>query len=224
MQEHNYTKFSIGLQEDIKIISNSIAYTRFLLVAISEISKKDTGKKMIQKFPVLSMMNRAFYYQSIIEIHKLFNDDDVYSLPKLLNELINSYRRITWFNPLKLKDIRELKESLLIGTIHAHFIKVKTIRDEYLAHNKRKPENVKITLEELELLQKKAEEVSNLIGNALYGTSTGYDIQNDNSLSGIIHQLNAYDKFRNIIFDARKEQKDSINTKDLFTVLRGENI
>ncbi len=223
MKEHNYTKFSIRLQEDIKVISNSIAYTRFLLNAITEIGKKDTGKEIIKKFPVLSMMKRSFYYQSIIEIHKLFNDNDVYSLPKLLNELINSYKRITWFNPLNVIEINELKEGLCTGTIHSNFIKVKTIRDEYLAHNKRKPANVKITLDELEVLQKKAEEISNQIGNALYGTSTGYDIQDDSSLSGIIYQLNTYDKFQDIIFNARNEQKDFIDINDLYGILRGGN-
>jgi hypothetical protein len=75
----NYTKFSQVLHADIKTISNSISYIRFLLNAISEIVKTDRGKKLTPNYAVLSMMRRSFFYQAIIEIHKIFNEEDVLS-------------------------------------------------------------------------------------------------------------------------------------------------
>ncbi|MDA3907010.1 MAG: hypothetical protein PF484_13140 [Bacteroidales bacterium] len=216
-----YTKFSIGLQEDIKTISNSLTYIRFLLNAISEIAETERGRKLMVNYSILSMMKQAFFYQAIIETHKLFNKKDVLNLPKLLNEMINGHKRIVWYSPLKKKDVEELKEDLLQAEIQEAFIKVKTIRDDYLAHNNRQPEDVNITLDDMEILQKKAEELSNKLGNALYGTSTAYDLQDENSLPGLFYQIEAFQKFREMISSARKDAIPNIETSILYDVLKG---
>jgi hypothetical protein len=127
-----------------------------------------------------------------------------------------------WFNPLALEDIEDLKANLFLEDVQPAFSKVKTIRDEYLAHNNRQPEEVNFTLDDLEILQKKAEELSNIIGNALYGTSTAYDLQDDISLPSMFYQMEAFQKFRELISAARKCALPAIETKLLYDILRGK--
>jgi len=219
----DYNKFSIEKQKEIKNISNTIIYTRFLINGIKEINANyKKVKSAVKDFPAFGLMQRAFYFQVMVEMNKLFDNNESLCISKYINELVNNYRRIVWFNNLLVEELREMQ--LNIENHKEYFEKIKNIRDEHLAHSDKNRKKISVHIDELDTLQKLVEDISNKIGNALYGTSTGYDHHGNGSLNGIFNRLTAFDQLRDMIFEANKNIKDSISTDKLLDIVRFKSV
>lgn len=217
-----YNPISIDYQEYAKKVADQIAYSRFLLNTIIEIYSSANTKNKVLKFPILSMMEKAFNFQYLVTINKIFDCNDFLSFKKLLNKLINDYKQITWYEKIDKKQLYFINDQLLDKTIKNINERVKKIRDQRLSHSDENPDDVTLKLEELEVLQEKAESIINIIRNYLCGISTTFDLQSENSLSGIIHRITAYEYFNHIIFDAKENLKNEIETEELYKILRGK--
>ena len=172
-KEPNYTAFSIEQHKEVKRISNFLVYNHFLVDAIKDFAKHGKAKELAKDHSALALMNRAFYFQSVVETCKIYNADDGYSLIKFINTLINNHKRIVWYLDLSVDDLRGIIKDLGSSEYSEAYDRIKIIRDEHLAHTDRSAKYGVVKLDDLSLLQGKAEKTINKLGNALYGTSTG---------------------------------------------------
>ncbi len=223
-KEPDYSRFSIKLQEDIKSVSDAISYNRYAINILSELKDNVLSIEMQKRYLLFPILRQALYYRTIVEMHKVFNEKDTFSLPKIINKLINNYNRITWFSKPAKKELNRLKKSLTDSPIIKTVEKVKIIRDQYLAHKDRNPEKTVLALDEINFLQEFSEKLSNTIGNFLYGTSTGYVIQEKHLISGILLKLKAFDKMRELVLTSHKNSDKQIETEELLDLIRLRNI
>ncbi len=223
-KEPDYSRFSIKLQEDIKSVSDAISYNRYAINILNELKDNVLSIEMQKRYLLFPILWQALYYRTIVEMHKIFNEKDTFSLPKIINKLINNYNRITWFNKPAKKELNRLKKSLTDSPIIKTVEKVKIIRDQYLAHKDRNPEKTVLALDEINFLQEFSEKLSNTIGNFLYGTSTGYVIQEKHLISGILLKLKAFDKMRELVLTSHKNSDKQIETEELLDLIRLRNI
>lgn len=246
-EEPSYTKFSQELHKDIERISEKLIYNRFLLNSLIELNNNASESNIYKQYPVFTFIKQAFYYQAILETYKLYNPKEGYNLPKLINILTNNFKRITWYTPsfnidvevldnkqkkekerLIREQIRRLlknsEEDLFTKDTVTIFGKIKIIRNNYLGHNNKVQKKVTVTLEELLFLQEIAEKVSNKLGNALYGTSTGYFMQDNDMVTGVLLRLRVFEEIRQFVLQTEGRGEENIKTKTLLEMVRFRNI
>jgi len=235
----DYNGISLEMQKEHKIISNIIANNRFLFNALKEINKTDNGIKIAHEYAIFSMINNAFYFQFIVVISKIFNNNETYSLYKFINKLKNDFRNIQWYESIfddedlgeitytrkiSKEDLNKLNEDILEGNLQETYLKFKIIRDEYLAHSDRNPTKATLHLDELDKLQNHSEEVINKLGNVLYGTSTAFMPQDNSSLELLLKKLTAFDQIRDIVNNANTKNQELVKTDHLLDIIRFKTI
>ena len=127
---------------------------------------------------------------------KVFNQNR-----EFLDELYNKYEGI------EISDLISVKERLKNHDLLLK--KLKEYRDQYLAHNDKKKDDIKITFDEVELLFKLGEEILNLFTAKLNNSSTAYDHITNRTMADIKNILDFLDRFEPY---RRKELNDRLDS------------
>ncbi|MCT8341218.1 hypothetical protein MG296_14220 [Flavobacteriaceae bacterium TK19130] len=122
--------------------------------------------------PVIEKSNffHRVYWNSvkllIIDLYKLINPDEDYSINRALNYALSNRKRIDWRREIDLERIIELK-GIASEMTEAYLNKLKNLRNKFYAHNAKDKfkakYNTKPTLEECWLMNEKAQIIFNVL-------------------------------------------------------------
>jgi hypothetical protein len=86
------------------------------------------------KYPILGHARVSFVIVIILDLCKLYNKDEKYSLKKLLKIFINDYKKIKFAKQIDKEKILDIFNDLEDENIVATINKLRTLRDNYYAH------------------------------------------------------------------------------------------
>ena len=95
--------------------------------------------------PFIRRTRYAYWFITLLELCKLFKENETFSFQKLLNSLCNNFKNSEWNTSQKIHVIKELTNKLRSSDVQIITHKLFQIRDKYYAHSDRNPEK---TLEE----------------------------------------------------------------------------
>ena len=135
------------LNNKLKEIRDILIELENLKIDIIAISNKE--EKYFDSVSNKSTFFNRIYWNSIklfiIDIHKLVNDKEHYSLNSVLNFAISNWKHISWKHEMsyeKLVHVKSQIESLVKEDLQS----VKDLRDKYYAHNDKDKNKFKVSL------------------------------------------------------------------------------
>lgn len=168
-------------------------------------------------YPLLWRMRLAFWDMAILELYKLYKEDEGHSLIAFVNSLINSYKRINWINNIKLSELTNHRKSLEI--LGDTISKLMVYRNEVVAHSGTSKPDSPLYLEDLFLLLDNAKTIYNSINHALNDEMTIWQEQENEYDLALIRNAYKYNQLRNELFKADIQKKPTIDTKSLMSVI-----
>ena len=181
-QSFDYDALNLDLHDKHEKIYGIIATNRLVINAINDIAKTEEGKSATPKYSIFGLLVNSLYFQLIISSSILFNKNEHQSINKFIGVLSHEHKKIMWKEEISIPDLNILKENLLNGDLNEIYGRLKGIRNQHLAHRDKSPDYNTISIQDLEKLQDRAEELINDLGNSLYGKSTGFKYYHDLSL------------------------------------------
>jgi hypothetical protein len=196
-----------------------IAFADEIISKLEQFSKilTENEKALFDKYALFDLARFSFWDVAILEVCKLYNPEEKYSLHKILNIAINNYSKISWKVTFNLKELNDLQScidqqknliSRLIG-----------IRDHFIAHLDDKQYMDSLVISELRLLLDLSQIVYNKINLGLNGSEMTWDSQNDTSDMNALKNLTKFEALRNHILVNDFKGEKLISIEDLIKIL-----
>lgn len=134
----------------------------------------------------------------VLELNKLFDKREGYSLNKLLNIVVNQHREITWAKHVDLTVIGSLKEEIEGEKVQSIFENLNHIRDKAIAHldRNRMSREVLVHLDEAKYLVELGQRTLSEVHWQLNGAGLSLDVEFLGLCEITIMNLVAYHKIR----------------------------
>lgn len=135
----------------------------------------------------------------ILELSKLFEKDEKFSLLKLKNKIIDNYEKSELNNYLQKKDIEIIFNPINSEAIELILKKLKDTRDKYYAHFDRTRPNfseIQIDSSETGLLISIVEEILKTIELKFFNVSVDYNLTINELGHNIFERLDEWEKYR----------------------------
>jgi hypothetical protein len=159
----------------------------------------------------------SFWDIAILEVCKLLNPVEKYSLYKVLNIAINNYSKISWKYPIHKKELTDLLAR--IDQQKYLFDRLKRIRDNFIAHLDDRKYMDSLVISELRLLIDLSHSVYNKIKMGLTGSEMIWDSQNDTMDMMAIKNLAKFEVLRKHIQVCDLKREKFIPIEDLIYIL-----
>jgi hypothetical protein len=177
----------------------------------------DNEKVLFDKYPLFDMARFSFWDIAILEVCKLYNPQEKYSLYKILKIAINNYSKIHWKNTIPLKDLTDL-----LARLDQHkdlFERLKRIRDNFIAHLDDRKYMDSLIISELRQLIDLSQIVYNKINTGLNGSEMIWDSKNDTADMMAIKNLAKFEALRKHIQVTDFKNEKFILVGDLLNLL-----
>ena len=134
----------------------------------------------------------------ILDLSKLFDTREKYSLGRLFNKMTQNYNKSEFNNSFPEKNFLELKESINDKGVIISLNKIKTLRDTYYAHLDRTRPNIKeisVNAVEIKVLINTAEKILQTLESGIFGIATGYDLSDAELGYDIFRRVDEWEKY-----------------------------
>ena len=172
---------------------------------------------MFDKYDLLSMLRHYLWKGSILDLCKLFIEDEKYSFNCLVNTIVNNYKRVSFKSPLAIKEIVGYYEKTKDFELYIKHIK--EVRDFTLAHKDDKTIFNTPMLYELRALIELAKSIFNPIYAGLYDSTFIWLNKEDTRALGLIRNIAKYESIRTLVFRSDLSKKREIQTADLLNII-----
>ena len=173
--------------------------------------------KMFENYDLLSILRHYFWKSSILDLCKLFVEDEKYSFNCLLNILENNFKNVIFKSHLSKEEIKEFRESLKKSSNQIDHIK--EVRDINIAHKDNKNPSDPIMLSELSYLITLAKEIFSKIFGTINDSTIIWQLTDDNRALLLIKDIAKYNTIKELVFKTDLSQKREISTRDLLNII-----
>lgn len=150
----------------------------------------------VKRSDFLSRTRITFWIMSIIELSKLLEKDEHFSIPRLLNKMINDHKRSDWNSLISKEELRNMVASFDEVEFKEKSNQLKVLRDKYYAHlDKRSafnPSEVKFYYSDLEYLIKFVSGILLDIYRIVLDTQIELRPMDENGVKAVIKNLSEY--------------------------------
>jgi AbiU2 len=172
---------------------------------------------MFDKYELLNVLRHYLWESSILDLCKLFVENEKFSFNCLLNILVNNYKRISFKSPIEINEIKKFYNLL---TESAAYIKhIKEARDLDIAHKDNKNTFDPILITELKTLINLAKNIFNTIFGALNNSTFLWINTDDKRAIYLIKDIAKYDIIQNLVYRTDLSKKMEISTFDLLKII-----
>jgi hypothetical protein len=204
------TRFNEEIRNDFHTIKN-IVLTVTLLLGDIRFFKSGNEKEniIINEYKFLWRTYSSLYINLILDLNKLFDDNESYSFNKLFNKISNNFSRIEWVKKTEPTFIDDMKFELIKIKKSDIINKIKTARDKYYAHlDNKRPPNIYINLDDLENLLKISQGFINRIYGPLEALSQSFYFEQSDIGHEMISDLYKYNGIRHHIYKEMEEDEE----------------
>lgn len=208
-----------GYTKDIKTISELlkscyVAFDDSLYLNDLLVNKKE----YVANLQLLNRSYDAIFAQLIIDLYKLSKNKEDYSIPKLLNKLINNYKNVKWQNSVTVDDLRQLQCEFETEFNTETLNQICDFRDWYFAHLDRKRQPISISHKRVRKQLALLERSINKISYGLQGRT--YIFTSDEFRENLGYNIENYHKLRDIIYDSHAKGIQNLPTDQLLQLVR----
>lgn len=216
----NIMKPDLQIKEKINGIYPLIAEIDFNVSTLEQFyGKLSAGEMhMFDKYQLLNMMRSNLWNLSMLDLCKLFLENENYSFNCLINILVNNYSKVTFKKAISLKELKELIEK--VKPYEVYIQNIKDIRDMKIAHKDSKNNFNTVMLYQLRALINLAQEIFNPIYSALYDSDFIWDFKEDTRELSMIKNLAKYESIFTIVSRADISREIHIKTNDLIRIIK----
>ena len=175
---------------------------------------------MFDKYQLLHMLRHSLWNISMLDLCKLFIENENYSFNCLINIIVNNYSKVTFKKGISIKDLRELNEKT--KPYEGYIQNIKDVRDVKIAHKDNKSLFNTVMLHQLRALIDLAQTIFDPINNALYDSHVIWNFKNDTKEISMIKNLAKYESLRKIVSRAEISKNNHIATIDLIKIIRNQ--
>ena len=101
-------KLSEQIDHKLKMIEKFLLILTLLIGDLEYFSMESKNRKEIfLDYKILLRIWHGLYVYTILELNKIYNENENYSLFKLINMLINKYQSINWINRIRIEKLRD---------------------------------------------------------------------------------------------------------------------
>jgi hypothetical protein len=207
------------IDNQIESIRDLIANADFKISTLEQFYKDLSAEELLlfDKYELLQFIKINLWNSSILDLCKLFIPKEDFSLFKLLKTSIDKFHLIKFQGIISINDLSQLIDR--IDPFQDRIIKVKKIRDKYIAHKDNKVEFNSLMLYELRSLIDLAQAIFNKIYSGLYDSEFIWDFKHDKQELSMIENLAKYELIRKTIFQADISNKKEIRTSEIAAIL-----
>ncbi len=176
--------------------------------------------KILESYRFFIRIWHGLYLYTILELFKLTDKDEQYSLIKLLNTLRNRYKSITWNNPMLIDDIERIQSELQnIGNLSIS-TKLKTIRDESIAHMDKVRSDISLQLIEIIKLYDVCCDSFNEIQYCLKGSTNTFEFSGIDKGHSLITHLANYKEIEALVYKNHSCLEQNTRTEEMLKIIR----
>jgi hypothetical protein len=168
---------------------------------------------VFDKYILLQVLRHYLWNSSILDLCKLYIDNEKYSFNCLLNILINNHSRVSFKNPLSLDEIQNMADK--IKKFDGYIVKIKDVRDSNIAHKDNKTNYGAVMLHHLKALVTLAKEIFNTLYEDLYDSTFIWLLKEDERAISLISNIAKYEAIRKYVFNADFLREGTIPTSKL---------
>jgi hypothetical protein len=172
---------------------------------------------MFDKYQLLSVLRHYLWRASILDLCKLFIEEEKYSFCCLINILVNNYKRVSFKNPLTISEIKGYYTKTEDFKIYIKHIK--EVRDYSIAHKDDKNTFNNLMLYELRVLIDQAKAIFNPIYAALYDSDFIWLLKEDERALSLIRNIAKYESIQVLVFQSDLSKKKEIHTADILNII-----
>lgn len=210
-------KINQQIKDQVDAIINLIANIDFNISALEQFYKDLTANELLifDKYQLLEFLKISLWNSAILNLCILFNSEEDFGLVKLINTLINNFKRVNFKEKVTIQDLTLLLEQ--INHYNGSIKKLKVVRDKAISHKDHSQEFSAILLSELRVLTDIAQSVFNKIFTSLYSSDFDWDQKYDKHELSLIKNLANFEKLRLTISKAEICKKRAITINELLT-------
>jgi hypothetical protein len=172
---------------------------------------------MFERYQLLSILRHYLWKVSVLDLCKLFIEDEKYSFNCLTNIMINKYRNVSFKNPLTVKEIKDYYNKT--NDFGIYIKQIKEIRDSTIAHKDDKIIYTTLMLYQLRALVELAKGIFNPIYAALYDSDFIWLLKEDKRPLSLIKNISKYESIHKLIFKSNLSKKKEIQTAVLIKII-----
>jgi hypothetical protein len=217
---------NVSINKQIRInflkIRMSLAITDINIKSLSQFVNKlsEDERQQFTKYPLLWRMRFAFWNLAILELYKIYKEDESNSLIGFINSLINNYKRIKWQEDIELGELKNYKS--VIVNLKDMISKIITYRNKVVAHSDKTKPSVQLHIDELIDLLDNAKTIYDKINYSLNDTMTNWDSMDDNYDLALIKNICKYNQIREMVTIAKIQKKPTMETKILMKIINNK--
>lgn len=212
-------KPDVQIKEKIDGIYPLIAEIDFNVSTLEQFYVKLSAEElfMFDKYQLLHMLRQNLWNTSMLDLCKLFIENENYSLYCLINIIINQHSRVSFKKSLSLNELIKLRKK--IEPYKYYIQSIKEIRDVKIAHKDSKNDFNTVMLYQLRALVNLSQEIFNPIYDSLYDSEFMWEFKKDTKELSMIKNLAKFESLRKIISIAEITKANHIPTIDLVHIL-----
>ncbi len=212
-------KIDLQIKEKIEGIYPLIAEIDFNVNTLEQFYEKLSADELLifDKYLLLQVLRHYLWNASILDLSKLYVENEKYSFNYLFNIIINNYKRVSFKNPLSLNDIKCLYDK--IKDYEVYIKKVKDVRDLNIAHKDNKSDFSSIMLYQLKALVGLAKEIFNPLYEALFDSTFIWILKEDDRQLSLVKNIAKYEILKKHIFQTYASKKKEVQTFDLIKII-----
>lgn len=172
---------------------------------------------VFDKYELLSILRHYLWKGSILDLCKLFIENEKYSFSRLINIIENNYKSVTFKSPITIKEILGLYDKTKDFEIYIKH--VKEVRDVSVAHKDDKVVYNNLMLYELRALVELAKAIFNPIYASLYDSDFIWLLKEDKRALSLIKNIAKYESIQTLAFRSDLSKKKDIQTADLIKII-----
>lgn len=172
---------------------------------------------IFDKYQLLSVLRHYLWRAAILDLCKLFIENEKYSFSCLINILVNNHKRVSFKSPLPINEIIGYYDKTKEFNIYINHIKEE--RDSSIAHKDDKITFNNLMLYELRVLIDLAKAIFNPIYAALYDSDFIWLLKEDERALSLIKNIAKYESIQMLVFKSDLTRKKEIQTADLLNII-----
>jgi hypothetical protein len=180
-------------------------------------------KEILNKYPFYPKVRFAFRNYAVLDIYKVFNPKEDYSIYNLINRAIESHSELTWYEKIGIVDLKRFIYKL--DSKKDLVSKIKHIRDKHIAHLDIKyKEDIKIKLSNITELTDTSKNILFSLSKSLFNTHLLWDIVEGDHDFAFIEAVLKYHKTRQLAFTAKATNSETIDSDTIMNIIRNRAI
>lgn len=189
------------LRQEMNVINRLFLTTKYYFLDFKYIHSVKLEMPIVYKtfYFFLERLFHSTCVSLILELSKLFDNREKFSLEKLCNKIRNGYSKSDLSYYQSLSDFDEMCKAIDHDRISSLLQKLKLTRDEYYAHLDRTRtafESIQMNSSELEELISIAENFINKIEFKYFGNSAAFDLNKGELGHTLFERLDEWERYR----------------------------